>query len=163
MNLQTIGRTRQRGVAAVELAFLAILLLLMAAGTFEFGRAFWHYNALAKATRDGARVMSMVQKDTLGSSVPNVQTQVASAANQAKLYPPLVEANVDVACDSGSGFAACVNVTGTNPSPAHVRVAITGYTIDIGGVFPFFNPGTYGVSKFSDVPLAPHTTMRYMN
>lgn len=163
MNLQTIGRTGQRGVAAVELAFLVILLLMMAAGTFEFGRAFWHYNALAKATRDGSRVMSMTQREVIGSSVANVQAMVVAAANQAKLTPPLVEANVDVACDSGGGFSACVNVTGTNPSPAHVRVAITGYTIDIGGVFPFFNPATFGVSKFSDVPLAPHTTMRYMN
>lgn len=162
MKLGTSGFVRQRGVAAVELAFLVILLLLMAAGTFEFGRAFWHYNALAKATRDGARVMSMMQKEVLGSSVTNVQTQVVSVANQSKLNPPLVAPNVDVACDSGSGFSACVDVVGSGSPPVHVRVAITGYTIDIGGIFPFFNPAAFGVTKFSDVPLAPHTTMRYM-
>lgn len=163
-----VDRTAQNGVAAVELAFLVVLLLLMAAGTFEFGRTFWYYNALAKATRDGARAMSIAQKDLIGdaaasSDAISIRGRVVAAANEAKLNPPLLGANVDIACDSGTGFDACVNIVDPNPPPVNVRVAITGYTIDIGGIFPFFNPGEGGVTKISDVPLAPYTIMRYMN
>ncbi|MBI2307530.1 MAG: pilus assembly protein [Rhodocyclales bacterium] len=150
------GRCGQSGVAAVELAFLLILLMLMAAGTFEFGRAFWYYNALAKATRDGARAMSVAPKATISSvAVGATQTLVVDAANGANVDPLLITANVDVTCDGG----ACVDGT----APADVRVAITGYSIDIGGIFPFFNPSTAGVHSISGVSLTPHTVMRYMN
>lgn len=149
-------RRRQSGVAAVELAFLLVLLLLMAAGTFEFGRGFWYYNALAKATRDGARAMSIAPAATISSTaVGAVQTLVVNAANGANIDPTLAAANVAVTCDG----SACVDGT----APDEVRVAITGYAIDIGGIFPFFDPATYGVSSIAGVNLAPHTTMRYMN
>lgn len=150
------GRCCESGVAAVELAFLIVLLLLMAAGTFEFGRGFWYYNALAKATRDGARAMSMAPKATISSvAVGAAQSLVVNAANGANVDPALVAANVDITCDGG----ACVDGT----APGDVSVAITGYSIDIGGIFPFFDPATYGVSSITGVNLAPHTTMRYMN
>lgn len=150
------GRRGQSGVAAVELAFLLILLMLMAAGTFEFGRAFWYYNALAKATRDGARAMSVAPKATISSvAVGATQTLVVNAANGANVDPLLVDANVDVTCDGST----CVDGT----APADVRVEITGYSIDIGGIFPFFNPSTPGVHSITGVSLAPATTMRYMN
>ncbi|MFC5301305.1 TadE/TadG family type IV pilus assembly protein [Azospira restricta] len=150
------GCRRESGVAAVELAFLLVLLLLMAAGTFEFGRGFWYYNALAKATRDGARAMSMAPKATISSvAVGAAQPLVVNAANGANVDPVLVAGNVDVTCDG----SACVDGT----APTNVRVAITGYSIDIGGIFPFFDPATYGVSSIAGVNLAPHTTMRYMN
>lgn len=153
---RTASGRRQSGVAAVELAFLVVLLLLMAAGTFEFGRAFWYYNALAKATRDGARAMSMVQKDTIAATgVPAAKALVVNAANGANIDPLLVSGNVDVTCDGGP----CVDGT----APAEVTVAIAGYAIEIGGIFPFFDPASYGVSSFPGVSLAPHTTMRYMN
>lgn len=146
---------QQSGVAAVELAFVLVLLLLMAAGTFEFGRAFWYYNALAKATRDGARAVSMVPAASIGSAAVAAQTLVVDVANGANLHPALVVANVEVTCDG----VACVDGT----APANVRVGITGYSIDIGGMFPFFNPRTYDPRTISGVSLAPHTTMRYMD
>jgi len=43
-----------RGAAVVEFAIVLTLMLLITAGIFEFGRAFEYYDALAKATRDGA-------------------------------------------------------------------------------------------------------------
>lgn len=149
------AKTRQKGAAAVELALLLVLLLLMAAGTFEFGRAFWYYNALAKATRDGARSLSLEPKATIGSvGVDAAKALVVDVANGANLSPALALADVDVTCDGG----ACADDT----APAQVRVAISGYTIDIGGMFPFFSPANYQVSSIAGVPLAPHTTMPYM-
>ena len=54
----SIRRSSQRGAALVELAFVMVLMLLIGAGTVEFGRSFWYADALTKATRDGARLMS---------------------------------------------------------------------------------------------------------
>jgi Flp pilus assembly protein TadG len=145
----------QRGVAAVELGFLLIFLLLIAAGIFGFGRAFWYYNALAKATRDGARAMSVVSKDTiLTVGVPAAQSLVVAAANGANLIPALEVGDVSVTCSP----AACTDGT----APNDVTVQISGYTIDIGTLFPFIAPD-YSVNLHAGVPLAPYTTMRYMN
>lgn len=146
---------QQSGAAAVELAFVLVMLLLMAAGTFEFGRAFWYYNALAKATRDGARAVSMAPKTDIGTVAGGVKSLVVDVANGANLNPALAAANVSVTCDD----VACVDGT----APSNVRVGITGYSINIGGMFPFFDPGSYGVRNIPGVALAPHTTMRYMN
>jgi Flp pilus assembly protein TadG len=48
----------QSGVAAVEMALLLPILLLLAFGLTELGRAVYQYNALTKAVRDGARHLS---------------------------------------------------------------------------------------------------------
>jgi hypothetical protein len=49
---------RQRGVALLELAISAFVLLTIAFGITEFGRAIYQYNTLAKAARDAARFLS---------------------------------------------------------------------------------------------------------
>ncbi len=149
------GQRRQRGVAAVELAFLLVLLLLIAAGIFEFGRAFWYYNALAKATRDGARAMSMAPAASIASTgVPDVRARVVVVANAANVRPALAGGQVEILCDGG----ACSDGT----VPTQVRVAIAGYSINIGGIFPFFSAASYSTYSIPGVSLAPHTTMRYM-
>lgn len=48
----------QRGVAAVELALLAVPLLALALGGAEFGRALQTFNTLDKSVRDAARHLS---------------------------------------------------------------------------------------------------------
>ena len=103
--MRTHGRTGQqragqRGVAAVELAFLLVFLLLIAAGIFEFGRAFWYYNALAKAARDGARAMSLATAATIASvGETTVRSRVVVLANAANVHPALAAANVEILCD----------------------------------------------------------------
>ena len=141
-----------RGVAAVEFAIVLSLMLLIVAGIFEFGRAFQYYDALAKATRDGARYMSAAPKATISSvAVSNAQGFVVAASNAANLKPQLTTANVVVTCTP----AACADGT----APTDVEVSISGYTITIGGVMPFVT----GTTSYTGVPLGPHTTMRYMN
>jgi hypothetical protein len=51
-------RNRQRGVALLELAISAFVLITIAFGITEFGRAIYQYNTLAKAARDAARFLS---------------------------------------------------------------------------------------------------------
>lgn len=145
----------QKGIAAVEFGLLLIVLLLVAAGIVEFGRAFWYYNALTKATRDGARQMSLAAKASIASAgIPAARTLVVNAANGANLYPQLASGQVSVTCTP-----ACADGT----APEYVSVQINGYAIDIGGLFPFFPVGGAGSTRYVGVTLAPHTTMRYMN
>src|SRR5438309_8166220 len=97
-----------RGAAIVEFAMVLTLMLLITAGIFEFGRAFQHYDALAKATRDGARYMSSAPKATISSvAVSNAKALVVTEANAANLSPVLTNADVVVTCNG----AACVDGT----------------------------------------------------
>jgi len=144
----------QRGAAIVEFAIVLSLMLLITAGIFEFGRAFQYYDALAKATRDGARYMSDAPKATISTvAVTNAKNLVVTAANAANLSPNLTAADVVVTCTP----AACADGT----APTDVEVSITGYSITIGGVMPFVPYGA-GTSSYAGIALRPHTTMRYM-
>lgn len=145
---------RQQGAAAVEFALVIIILILIVAGIIEFGRAFWHYNALVKAARDGARYMTTAHNDTISSTaVPAAQALVVNAANAASISPALAAGNVSVTClDDAFQTVTCQDGT----VPANVKVAITGYSFTIGGWVGFVLPSN-GVATFT-----PHTTMRYM-
>lgn len=54
-----------RGVAAVELAVVLMLLSTLVFGTIEIGRALYHYDTLAKSARAAARYLAVTRpKDT---------------------------------------------------------------------------------------------------
>jgi Flp pilus assembly protein TadG len=153
----SIKRTaRQRGGAAVELALILILLTAMMAGIFEFGRAFWYYNALTKATRDGARMMSVSPTATIASSAVGLaKTNVVNAVIAAGV-PSFGVANVAVTCLTAALVdSTCVDGT----APGGVRVQIVGYTITIGQFTPFYIPGS---STSITANPSPHTSMVYM-
>jgi Flp pilus assembly protein TadG len=157
---ETIARSscrRQRGALIVEMALVMTVLLLIVAGIVEFGRIFWYYNALDKATRNAARYMSAVSKLDMGNSaqtaiaVAAAQNLVVTAVNSTNVSPVLATANVAVNCDGG-GCSGTV--------PTNVSVSIANYQVTPGTWFPFVNVAG---GKFGGVPLAPSTTMRYMN
>ena len=153
-----------QGAAAVEFALLLVLLLMIVSGTIEFGRTFWYYDALTKATRDSARFLSTVTVDKIGSSaktsttpancsnyIPAANSIVYCAAKTA-VVPNFVLSNVDVFCDGG----ACVN----NTKPTNVTVKIQAYQVTIGEWIPVFVPS--GVTTWI-ATISPSTTMRYMH
>ncbi|HEU4924296.1 MAG TPA: TadE family protein, partial [Burkholderiales bacterium] len=49
------SKTKQQGLALIELGIILALLVAITFGITEFGRAIYQYNTLAKAARDGAR------------------------------------------------------------------------------------------------------------
>lgn len=149
----------QRGVAAVEFAFVIVVMLLFMAGMVEFGRTLWYADALTKATRDGARLMSSWPVATLSSNgVGTAKTLAKNSANAANVSPQLALADVSVEClNDGFSPAACADGT----APANVRVTVTGFSVNLGAWFPFI--GANGLINIGTIPLAPHTTMRYMN
>jgi len=126
------SRMLQRGVATIEAAFLLIPLIILLLGIAELGRVFYQYNTIAKATRDGARYLSMMAPGT-GHATARclVVTGSASCAGS-----PLVE-GLDVAQVSICDATTCAdhaNVPselqdGTTGPPVMnlVTVTVTGY------------------------------------
>lgn len=146
----------EKGAAAVEFAIVISLLVLITGGIVEFGRVLWYLDALAKATRDGARLMSDAANTQLGSNVGTAQNLVINAATAAGLAPALTNGNISVQCDYGAGWVNCTNAASeTAPGPLYVTVSITGFSVAFGSWFAIPLPR-------GDWALGPHTTMRYM-
>lgn len=150
-------RLLQRGAVAVEFAFVIIVILMMTAGIVEFGRAFWYYNALDKATRDAARYMSalpatdMTNSTEAAAAVLKAKDMVVSAVNGARVSPVFTTTYVNITCDSG----AC---NGAKPNTVTVSIS---FPIRFGEWFPFVI-GPLG-GQYASFNLSPLTTMRYMN
>lgn len=155
LNILRPSPSRQYGGAVIEFALILTLLITIMAGIFEFGRAFWYYDTLTKATRDAARLMSVSAKATiLSQGVPAAKTIIVNAARDAGL-PGFLTANVDVVClDASFNNSLCVD----GSAPGGVRVQIVGYTMTIGQFIPFL----VGARRNYAATLSPHTTMRYM-
>jgi Flp pilus assembly protein TadG len=155
--MRTLPTSPARGSALVEFALVLTLLLLLLGGTFELGRAFWYYEALTKATRDGARAFSVAPKATINSAgISKAKTTVVNAANAAGVTG-FTASNVTVTCLNATyADSSCVDGT----APGGVRVEITGFTVAVGGLIPLIRPG--GGSSTISVTLQPSTTMRYM-
>lgn len=145
----------RRGGAVVEFALLLTLLVTIMGGIFAFGRTFWYYDALSKATRNAARTLAVSSAATIGTAgAPAAQSEVSAAAASAGLAN-FTTGNVVVKCLSSTMVASdCAD----GSAPAGVRVSITGYTLLLGDTMPFL-PGT---DTTYTVNFTPATTMPYM-
>lgn len=147
----TLGRfaRSERGTQLVELAIVLPVLLLLLVITAEFGRYFYTYTTLAKATRSGARYLT---------------TASGSGADDASAKNLVVYGNTEGEGDPLVAGLSTTNVTvtraGGNPGagmPEKVTVKIEGYEY-----VPLFNLA--GMSGNGDhtlaVDISPSTTMR---
>ena len=57
----------ERGAELLEFAIVLPLLILLVLGAIEFGRAYFTYNILAKAVRDGARYAATSEATSAGT------------------------------------------------------------------------------------------------
>lgn len=148
----------QKGAIAVELAIVSIMMLLIVAGAVGVGRVFWYADALTKATRDGARLMSSWPIASISSSgTGTAQALTRNTANASGISPQLILGNVAAEClDAAFGVTPCTD----GVAPANVRIRITGFTVTIGEWFRFI--GGSELLNSGDIGLAPHTTMRYL-
>ena len=150
---------RQRGAAAVELAILAIPLLLILAGVAEFGRAMVYYNTIVKSARDAARLMSTQTPSdpdygTLSTSAACTVVHGNTACTGQPLLPGLTTAMVSI-CDP----LACAGTHGAVPTGTGaanlVTVTVAGYTFpSVGG----FLAGLTGTAVLQFPPI--QATMR---
>jgi Flp pilus assembly protein TadG len=115
-----------RGNAMVEFALAVGLLLPMLFGTFEFGYAFYTYNRLIAAVREGARYASL---RTYDSSTTTPSDTYLTAVKNAVVYGD----------PSGSGSPVVsglttdeigVTMTMVIGVPDIVTVSVTNFTID---------------------------------
>lgn len=146
---------KQHGGAAVEFGIVLALLVTLLAGIFGFGRAFWYYDALTKATRDAARNMSIQAKAGIATQgVAAAKQTVVDAATSAGIGG-FSTANVAVTClDKNFNDSSCSD----GNAPGGIRVEIINYTLSVGQYLPF----VIGSASSYATPLAPRTTMRYM-
>ena len=152
-------RRSERGTQLVELALVLPILMGLFAATAEFGRYFYNYSTLAKATRAGARYLSTtpVKSVSAGQGVNAAEDLKAkrlvvygdaNASDSSKpVVPGLTLSHVDIV---RSGPVVSV--------PDTVTVKIVGYNYT-----PLINLGNFANTlKWTAVPLKPATTMRYL-
>ena len=60
--MRTNLRKNERGAALLETAITIPIILLIAVGIFEFGRAYQTWQVLTNAAREGARIAILVDK-----------------------------------------------------------------------------------------------------
>jgi Flp pilus assembly protein TadG len=146
-------------VAVIELAFTLIILLLVMIGITEFGRAFWYYDALQKAVRDGARCLSII--DNLASA-PTATTDpcldlVVTEANSAGVSNAIGGPGAPLKNPDNVTFGFTTLAGSSPPKPEYVTVQIRnfemGWIWSLGAPLP--EPG-------GTAPMLAQSTMPYM-
>lgn len=138
----------ERGTQLVELAIVLPVLLALFGAAAEFGRFFYTYQTLAKATRAGSRYLT---------------TETVAADGKARnlvIYGSTDGGGDPVVEGLGAGHIQ-ITREGDSPSlPERVTVRIEGFTYQ-----PLFDLGAIlgGGDRFSlNVELSPSTTMRIL-
>jgi len=120
-----VCKPHQHGLAMVELAIAAPLLLLLLYAIAEFGNALYQYALLADAARDADRYLgSHAIADSTG--LPTISASIASATRNLVVYgntagsgtallPGLTTGQVSVAAQTDAGGATDVTVSVAYP------------------------------------------------
>ncbi len=126
--------SRQTGLAAVETAFVAALVLIVLFAVFEVGRAFFVINALEEATRRGARVAAVCQINDPAIREIAIFNSSGGGATSPLVYG-LTTANIDVDYITNDGNAIG-DPMGNYIDIDAVRVSIQNYQHEL--IIPFF-------------------------
>lgn len=104
------GQRGQRGAAAVEFALIASLLFTLLFGVVEMGRVLFYWNTATEATRLGARLAAVCNKDaaSIKSRMSNMLS-ILTPGNINVTYTP-------DGCDINSCRSVTVGITGINVS-----------------------------------------------
>jgi Flp pilus assembly protein TadG len=148
--LQSLFR-REDGTQMIEFAIVFPVLLLLFAGTAELGRLFYTYTTLAKATRGGARYLSLATDVNLSTNAGKNIVMCGNAAGcggagQPAVIVPNLQANNIVVTPPVNGVGA-----------KYVTVEIVNYP---------YQPLVFDLNAMTggnfNLTLTPSTTMRYM-
>ncbi len=138
-----------KGTQLIELAIILPVMLMMMAATAEFGRFFYTYTTLAKATRAGARYLATsAVKSTEDTRARNLIVYGDTTGEGNAVVSGLTEQNVRI-----------VRTGGVPVLPETVTVEIDSYTYT-----PIFDLGKItGQKNLSlNIEVSPSTTMRYL-
>jgi Flp pilus assembly protein TadG len=148
LRLKRFGRD-ERGAQLVELAIVLPLFLIMFAATAEFGRFFYEYTTLSKATRAGTRYLITAPSNaTSDTEAKNIVVYGNPAGTGAPIVSGITTANVVV-----------TRAGGVPVLPKTVSISISGYKYK-----PIFDVGKMlNISALSlNVDVKPSVTMRYL-
>ncbi len=155
---------KQRGIAAVELAFILVPMLMVCFGITELGRGLYYYNGLVKATRGATRFLT--ERDPAspptGETADSIRLKARSLAvcgaqvcaeNYVPLVPGLTLAQVSV-CDK-------LNCPGTHANIPTGQGSVDLVSVTIGGsgsaAFSFTSLASWVIPHFTFAPVT--TTM----
>jgi len=150
-----LGRwsTNERGIQLAELAIVIPIFVLLFAATAEFGRFFYEYTTLAKATRNGARYLATSKVDLQDVQAKNLVVYGNTGGTGSPMLGGLTTNHVVITARNSAG------VTQTAGVPATITVEISGFQHT-----PLFNLG--GLLRNNAFSLAidvkPSVTMRYL-
>lgn len=100
---------RERGQALVEFALILPVLVLILMGVFDFGRAFFAYNAISNGAREGARY-GVIYPDALDLDGPPYDENTIQGKAVAQTFI-LDEVDVQVSGGASRGQPITVTVT----------------------------------------------------
>ena len=119
-------RRRQRGNALIEFALAFGFLFPLLTGTFQFGYAFFVYNELQNAVRQGARYAAF---KTYDSSSATPSTAFSNSVKNSVVYGNPAGGSIPVA-KSLTTSNVNLTVTFANGVPDIMTVSIQNYTLD---------------------------------
>ena len=146
--LDRLGKD-ERGIQLVELAIVLPIFVILFAATAEFGRYFYEYTTLAKASRAGARYLATAAVNSAeDTSAKNILVYGNAAGTGSPVLPGMTSANVTITRQGGVPVL-----------PQTVKVEITSFKHQ-----PLFDLGALiKVPSLSlNVDVKPSVTMRYL-
>ena len=148
LSCRRFGRN-ERGAQLVELAIVLPIFLLLLGATAEFGRYFYEYTTLAKATRVGARYLaSAAVKTTEDTIAKNIVVYGNAAGTGTPILTGLTTANVTITRSGGVPVL-----------PQTVTVSITAFKhqpiLDLGKLVK-------STTLSMNIDVKPSATMRYL-
>lgn len=142
----SVGRnlgTREDGQNLVEFALVVVMLLLLAVGIVEFGRAWNLYQIMTNAAREGARL----------ASLPNGFATSTAVTDRVKNYLATGNVNPDQASITIGG----AGVDGSTGSQVSVSVSYPYSFLYVGPVIRMINPSA---TAGSDITIQVQSVMR---
>jgi Flp pilus assembly protein TadG len=136
----------EKGAELVEFALVLPFLLLCCAGVIEFGRAYYTYNILTKAVRDGARFASAAGITSAG---------VISTATTTNVERIVVYGNI-----AGTGPAKLPGLTTGQVSLTPNTITLSEHYVTVGVAYPY--APLFGLVMPSTITLSPTIKMRFV-
>lgn len=136
----------ERGTQLVELAIVLPVMLALFGATAEFGRFFYTYATLSKATRSATRYLTVEPLGGTDEKAANLVVYGNTAGTGDPLIDGLTTDHVDITRNGGSASM-----------PQFITVRVEGYTYQ-----PIFDLGALvgNPSLSLNVDVSPSTTMR---
>jgi len=126
---------KHKGQSIVEFALVVPFLLLVVVGTIELGRAYFTYNTLSKAVREGARYVSGHLYDT-ANVWPLAQNMVVYGNENGTGTPVLPGLTTAMVVLTPRASGTIVGPWSSTNPPPWVKVSVSyPYTSVIGGFF----------------------------